>query len=182
MNLKKRWLLAASSVALLLMSVGCSKAPSVNTPAKDTENSGPKASRSGPSPKDPPFGEHSPTADLSTPAEVFKAACESRQRKEIAELKKRMSKQALEFLKEMGEVEDKSLDQVLKELAEKPQGPCSEFRNERITGDWAVVEYKDEKGQWKTMDLEREDGEWKITIPKFDRGPTSETGDAPRRN
>lgn len=168
-------------VAYLLISIGCSTGASVSEPPKDQRKAGPQASNTKPSPEDPTKAETPASAALSTPSEVFKAACESRQRKDIAELKKRMSKEALEFLKEMGEVEDKSLDRMLKELADRPQGPCSEFRNERITGDWAVVEYKDEKGQWKTMDLEKEDGEWKITIPKFDGGTASETGDTPKR-
>lgn len=107
---------------------------------------------------------------LATPTDAYKTAYEIRQRRDAAALKKVMSKDVLEFFTEMGKVDGKSLDETLKELAEKPQGPTNETRNEKITGNRAVLEYKNEKGEWREMDFEKENGEWKLTIPKAD-GP-----------
>lgn len=103
---------------------------------------------------------------LATPTDAYKTAYEIRQRKDVAALKKVMSKDVLEFFTEMSKIDNKSLDDTLKEFVEKPQGPSNETRNEKITGDRAVLEYKNEKGEWKEMDFEKEGGDWKLTIPK----------------
>ncbi len=110
------------------------------------------------------------TGSLATPTEAYKTAYEIRKRKDAAGLKKVMSKDVLEFFEEMGKIEKKSLDVMLKELVEKPQGPTNETRNEKITGNRAILEYKNEKGEWKEMDFEKEGSDWKMTIPKAD-GP-----------
>jgi hypothetical protein len=115
-------------------------------------------------------GDTGSTGSLATPTEAYKTAYEIRKRKDAAGLKKVMSKDVLEFFEEMGKIEKKSLDDMLKELVEKPQGPTNETRNEKITGNRAILEYKNEKGEWKEMDFEKEGSEWKMTIPKAD-GP-----------
>lgn len=70
----------------------------------------------------------------------------------------------------MAGLEKKSLDEMFQELAEKPQAAIPEVRNEKINGDRAIIEYRDEKGEWKEMDFVKEDGGWKLTLPKAD-GP-----------
>lgn len=77
-----------------------------------------------------------------------------------------LSKEILEFFSEMGKVQNKSLDAMLLELCEKPQTPTAEARNEKITGNRAIIEYKEPSGEWKEMDFVKEGGEWKLTLPK----------------
>ena len=105
---------------------------------------------------------------LATPTEAYKTAYELRKKKDIAGLKKIMSKDILEFLAMVGEEEKKSLDELIKEMVEKPQANKAEVRNEKIKGNRAELEYLTETGEWKTMDFEKVDGKWLLTFPKAD--------------
>ena len=113
---------------------------------------------------------------LATPTEAYKTAYELRAKKDVAGLKKIMSPDIMEFLTMMGEAENKSLDDMIMDMCNKPQADRAESRNEKITGDTATVEYLTETGSWKTMDFEKINGEWKLTFPKA--GP----GEANKKN
>jgi hypothetical protein len=65
--------------------------------------------------------------------------------------------------------EKKTLDQVIKDLCDKPQAPTAQARNEKIDGEHATIEYLEENGKWKTMDFVKEGGGWKLTVPRFDK-------------
>jgi len=105
--------------------------------------------------------------DAGKPTEAYKAAYAARKNKDIAALKKLMSKDLLEFLTEMGQMgggdKKQTLDQVLVESGNEPKTDAT--RNERITGDRATVEYQDDDGEWEVMDLVKEDGMWKLSMP-----------------
>ena len=111
---------------------------------------------------------------LATPTEAYKTAYELRKKKDILGLKGVMSKDVLEFLAMMGEDENKSLDDMLRELTEKPQAERAEVRNEKIKGDRAELEYLTETGGWDTMDFEKIDGKWLMSFPKADNPARSE--------
>ena len=104
---------------------------------------------------------------LETPHDAYKFAYAARQKKDVAALKRVMSKDALEFLEMMTE-DGKTIDDTLLKMTETPQADTDVWRSEKTTGDRATLEYPDAQGKWKTMDLVREDGEWKITFPKAD--------------
>jgi hypothetical protein len=70
----------------------------------------------------------------------------------------------LEFFMEMGKMENRTADDMLKEMVEQPQAKTAEVRNEKIYDDEAVLEYLDEKGAWKPMDFIKDGDDWKITI------------------
>lgn len=103
---------------------------------------------------------------LATPTEAYKTAYAARKNKDIKNLKRTLSKDMIEFFTMMSEGSDKGIDAELMKLAEKPQNPSDETRNEKINGDKAMLEFRDENGNWKTMDFIKEDGEWKLTINK----------------
>jgi hypothetical protein len=113
----------------------------------------------------------STVGSLATPADAYKAAYAARQKKDVAALKKVLSADALDFFTEMGKEEKKSLDDILKELSERPQAKTAETRNEKIDGNKATLEYLDDKGNWSPMDFIKEGNDWKLTIPKFEDGP-----------
>ena len=69
----------------------------------------------------------------------------------------------------MGEADKKSLDDMIKEMCDKPQADKAESRNEKITGNRAELEYLTETGAWKVMDFEKVDGKWLLTFPKADK-------------
>jgi hypothetical protein len=104
--------------------------------------------------------------NLATPTEAYKTGYFARKNKDIATLKKVMSKDALAFLTDIGKIDNKTLDQMLKEMTEKPQASSPETRNEKINGNRATLEYLDEKGKWVVMDFGKDGNDWKIDLPK----------------
>lgn len=116
-----------------------------------------------------PISETEIAGSLATPTESYKTAYMLRKKKDIAGLKKIMSKDILEFLSMMGEAEKKSLDDMLREMVEKPQAEKADTRNEKIKGDSATIEYRTETGEWKTMDFEKTGDKWLLTFPKADK-------------
>lgn len=150
-----------------IVSLSCQKAPATanNAPGGQIPSSVAKDVQE---PKPDAPNETGNVGSLSTPTEAYKTAYELRKRKHIIGLKKIMSKDILEFLTMMGEDDKKSLDDMLKEMCDKPQADRAEARNEKIKGDRAVVEYLTETGGWKTMDFEKVDGKWLLALPKAD--------------
>lgn len=113
--------------------------------------------------------ESASVGSLATPTEAYKTAYELRKKKDVAGLKSIMSEDIKEFLTMMGEADKKSLDDMIKEMCDKPQADKAESRNEKIKGDTATVEYLSETGAWKTMDFEKVNGKWLLTFPKADK-------------
>jgi hypothetical protein len=111
-----------------------------------------------------------PAGSLATPTETYKTAYALRERKDTAGLKKVMAPDMIEFLTMVGEEEKKSLDDMIKEMFQKPQANTAEARNEKIKGDRATIEYLSETGAWKVMDFQKIDNQWKIAFPKADKG------------
>ena len=124
-----------------------------------------------PRPADPKPAEptSSTVGSLATPTEAYKTAYELRKNKDVAGLKAIMSDDIKEFLTMMGEADKKSLDDMIREMFEKPQADRAETRNEKMKGDTATVEYLTEKGDWKTMDFEKVGGKWLMGFPKADK-------------
>ena len=178
------FILVAVLCIVAALSSGCQQATSA--PPANTANTANAANGTTkaeePKPADPRNGEPAESKEtetpgsLATPTDAYKTAYELRKKKDIEGLKKVMSKDIKDFLTMMGEAEKKSLDDMLREMVEKPQAETAEARNEKIKGDRATVEYLSETGAWKTMDLEKEGGKWLLTFPKADKpvGPEPE--------
>jgi hypothetical protein len=124
-----------------------------------------------PPPAEQTESDQTSTGSLATPTEAYKTAYAVRQKKDVAGMKRVLSKKMLGFFTEMGEAEHKSLDDELKELMDAPQAATAEARNEKINGDTATLEYLDAKGEWKTMDFVKEGGGWKLTAPSHNETP-----------
>ena len=107
----------------------------------------------------------SAAVDLSTPTKAYKVAYAARKNKDLAKLKRVMSKDAIEFMSIFIEP-GKTIDDALLKMTETPQASSDESRSEKIDGDKATLEYPDENGKWRTMDFVKEDGDWKVTIAK----------------
>ena len=106
-----------------------------------------------------------PVGSIATPTESYKTAHTLRARKDVEGLKTVMSKEILEFFTEMGKAQKQPLDAMLLQLVNKPQARTAEVRNEKITGNRAVIEFKDENDKWTPMDFVKEGGGWKLTLP-----------------
>ena len=103
---------------------------------------------------------------LATPTDAYKFGYAARQKKDLNALKRVLSKDAQEFLIEIGKEEKKTLDDELRTLAERPQAPTAETRNEKINGNRAALEYLNEDGKWVSMEFVKEGNDWKIGLPK----------------
>ena len=102
----------------------------------------------------------------STPTATAKAFYDAAKAKDAAGIKSTMSKGSLEMMEKFAKMENKSLDEALKDPGSSPPPTSFESRNEKITGDTATVEVKDEKGKWETIPFVKEDGQWKIALDK----------------
>ena len=174
------FILIAALFVLAAMAAGCQKAtstPLANSSNTAASNTAPKAAEPKPADAKPvaPVSETETAGSLATPTEAYKTAYKLRKNKDIEGLKKVMSDDIKEFLTMMGEVEKKTLDDVLRDMVEKPQADKAESRNETIKGDRATLEYLDETGKWKTMDFEKVDGKWLLGLPNPEKGDLRET-------
>ena len=83
-------------------------------------------------------------------------------------MKKRLSKQTLTMVENAALAQTKTIDQSLVDdfpAAQAQKAP--EMRNEKITGDSATLEVKnDGQKEWQTMYFVKEDGDWKIAFDK----------------
>src|SRR5687767_5445825 len=142
--------------AIAVILTACPSTPVNNRPASNNNNMW----SSTPSPTEAPPATPSETSSaigsLATPTDAYRTAHSLRAKKDVQGMKRVLSKEILEFFTEMGNMQTKYLDEMLLELCEKPQTPTAEARNEKITGDRAIIEYKEVNGEWKEMDFVKE--------------------------
>jgi hypothetical protein len=106
----------------------------------------------------------------SSPTATAKAYYDAIKSKDVKTMKSLLSKGSLAMMESFAKIDNKSLDDMLKEPESKPTG-AFEARNEVITGDTAMLEVKDEKGKWEKLPFVKEDGQWKIAVDKaFEQG------------
>ncbi len=106
----------------------------------------------------------------STPTKTFKAFFEAQKKKDVPAIKKTLSKKSLEMLETAAKAKDKKLDDFIGEGFSSPGSKVDkmpETRDEKIDGDNATLEIKDEgMKNWEKMHFVKEDREWKIALDK----------------
>jgi flagellar hook-associated protein FlgK len=105
----------------------------------------------------------------SSPTATFKAFYEASKKNDAAGMRKALSKSTLDMFDKLAKAQNKSTDDMLKEIDkdDKPE-KVPETRNEKITGDTATLEVKNDKtNKWDTLPFVKENGEWKIAFDKF---------------
>ena len=151
----------------LALATACSKGPTTNS------NGGGTASNANASNTRPASTATTPAATttggdaLSTPTNAFKAFYETSKKKDIAGFKRTLSKDTLALLETQAKAENKTLDAALTEQFEKMDVPATlpETRNEKIEGDKATLEVKDDKtGTWESFKFVKENNEWKAQL------------------
>jgi Domain of unknown function (DUF4878) len=105
----------------------------------------------------------------SSPTKTFKAFFEASKKKDTAGMKKALSKGTVDMFDKLAKEQNKTTDDMLKGLdKEDKEEKIPETRNEKITGDTATLEVKNEKtDKWDTLPFVKENGEWKIALDKF---------------
>jgi hypothetical protein len=104
----------------------------------------------------------------SSPTATFKAFIEAQKNKDVAGMKKRLSKKSLVMAENAALAESKTVDQVLaNDFTAGRVQKSPEMRNEKITGDSGTLEVKyDGVKEWETMYFVKEDGDWKLAFDK----------------
>ena len=114
-----------------------------------------------------------PTADYSqnTPTDAMRTWVMATVNKDVPTLNRILSRPSLEMLEESAKAQGRTLGEALTEGAVRNISKnIPEFRNEKITGDAATVEFKDDTmNRFLTMSLVREDGKWKVAFDVFTR-------------
>jgi hypothetical protein len=102
-----------------------------------------------------------------SPTDTLKAYYDAANKKDVAGIKKYLSKGTISMMEVGAKNMGKNLDDALKEsAATTPQAATPKFGNEKITGDTATVDISSE-GQTVSMPLVKESGEWKIAMDKL---------------
>jgi hypothetical protein len=103
----------------------------------------------------------------SSPTATAKAFYEATKTKDVDGMKKALSKKSLEMMEAFAKMGNKSLDESLKESNPTKQPPSFEAQNEKINGDTATLDVKDENGKWQSVPFVKEDGQWKIALDQL---------------
>jgi hypothetical protein len=99
----------------------------------------------------------------SSPTKTYKAAYAAIKNKDAAAFKKVLTKKDLQDIEETAKKSGKSSDDMLKELIGAiPLAKSDETKDEKIDGDRATLQVKNEKDEWETINLVKEDGDWKM--------------------
>ena len=157
---------AAVALAAITLLVGCNKGASNanSTNSNSTSNAGPTAS-----PTTKPTGTTTTGNGAGTPTEAFTTYYNAIKNNDAAAVKALFSKATLKALEDQAKATNKSDDDVFKEGLESASkdipATLPETRNEKINGDHATLEIKDDKkGTWDTINFIKEDGQWKLSF------------------
>jgi hypothetical protein len=105
----------------------------------------------------------------SSPTATFKKFFEATKKGDPAAIRKTLSKGSLEMFDKVAKEQNKTTDEMMKEVNKDGKSETTpETRNEKIDGDSATLEVKNEKtGKWDSLPFIKENGEWKIAFDKF---------------
>ncbi|MEZ5427357.1 MAG: hypothetical protein R2747_13890 [Pyrinomonadaceae bacterium] len=191
-----KMLLAGLLAALL---IGCFASPEENTQrTKNTDiNAQPSPAENAPSNEPAETGDETikmeevyPVKEYSqkTPTETMKTYIMATVNKDVPTVKSLLSKGSLKMIEESAKEQDKTVGEILTRGAvDNKSKKIPQFRNEKVDGDQATVEYKDETmPEFLTMPLVKEDGKWKIALDVFRenlmRDLTEEMNEPARKN
>lgn len=99
----------------------------------------------------------------ATPVETFQTYVKALKKKDLTTVKLLLSKDTIKMHEQEAKAEGLNLDDIVKRDTLLGEGQSTvEYRNEKIDGDKATLEFKGAGGIWETLPFVREDGEWKI--------------------
>lgn len=163
---------AAVALAAITLLAGCSKTTSnANSTNTTNGNMGVSKSPGNTNAQPSPSATSTPIISSGSPTAAFAAYYEAIKEKDVNAVKKLFSKSMMTMMEDQAKRSNKTLDDVMAEglnqaSAEVPEA-MPETRNEKIEGDTATLEVRDEKkDKWETIHFVKEDGEWKLSFDK----------------
>jgi hypothetical protein len=99
----------------------------------------------------------------ATPVETFQTYVKALKKKDLTTVKLLLSNDTIKMHQQEAKAEGVSLDDIVKRETLLNEGQTTvEYRNEKIDGDKATLEFKNSYGSWETLPFLKENGEWKI--------------------
>lgn len=98
-----------------------------------------------------------------TPVETFKTYVKAFKNKDIKTMKVLLSNATIKMHEQEAKAQNTTVDEIIKRetlLADGQKGV--DYKDEKIEGDKATLQFKNSFGVWETMPFVREDGVWKI--------------------
>lgn len=101
--------------------------------------------------------------EAASPTETFKTYVKAGQKKDAAAMKVLLSDATIKMHEQEAKAQGTKVDDIIKRETLIGEGQRTvEFRNEKIDGEKATLEYKTSYGMWNSMAFVRESGVWKI--------------------
>ena len=108
------------------------------------------------------LGGCSTTHEPATPKQTFETYVRASKKKDLTTMKLLLSKDTIKMHEQEAKATGMTLDDVVKgETLLDPSQSTVEYRNEKIDGDRASLEFKN-GNIWESIPFVKEDGEWKI--------------------
>ena len=104
---------------------------------------------------------------IASPTDTLKNFIEASKKKDVAAIKKTLSRGSLELAEKSAKTQNTTVDELLKRDDMPMLDEIPEIRNEKIEGDAASVEVKDFTSGYDTIPFVKEDGAWKIAFDKY---------------
>lgn len=99
----------------------------------------------------------------ATPVETFQTYVKAFKKKDLTTMKLLLSSDSLKMHEQEAKAEGVPLDDVVRRDTLLAQDQTTvEYRNEKIDGDRATLEYKNSENKWEIIPFVREGGEWKV--------------------
>jgi hypothetical protein len=99
----------------------------------------------------------------STPVQTFQTYVKAFKKKDIKTMKLLLSSATIKMHEQEAKSQNTTVDEIIKRetlLAEGQKGV--DYKDEKIEGDKATLQFKNSFGTWETMPFVREEGVWKI--------------------
>ena len=104
----------------------------------------------------------------ATPAETFQTYVKAFKKKDITTMKLLLSSESMKMHEQEAKAEGVTVDDIVKrDSLLGDEQTTVEYRNEKIDGDKASIEYKNQYGAWETVPFVRENSEWKLDKKSF---------------
>lgn len=104
----------------------------------------------------------------STPLETLKAYTTAIKKKDTTTMKLLLSKETIKMHEQEAKTQNLTLDDIVKrETLFLPDQKVVEFKNEKIDGDKATIEMKNQYGSYDTVYFVKEEDGWKIDKQGF---------------
>ena len=99
----------------------------------------------------------------ATPLETFKTYTKAVKQKDYTTMKLLLSDSTIKMHEQEAKAQGVTVDEIVKrETLLGDAQKTVEYRNEKVDGDKATLEFKNQYNAWETLPFIREDGVWKI--------------------